>query len=62
MDGDWITVLEASKLLRESANTTRARIRAGELPVVGYVNGRIVVLSKRNVLQLAAKKAAVASC
>jgi hypothetical protein len=56
MNEDWISVNEAALLLKEAPNTVRARIKSGELPVVGKVSDRIIVLSRKQVEALAAQR------
>jgi excisionase family DNA binding protein len=61
MNHQWITVRTAARLLGVSHNTVRARIVKGEIPVLGYVDGRIAVLDRTNIERLAERRVAKAA-
>ena len=56
MNATWITVRTAAKILNVSHNTIRAMIERNELPVVGYVDNRIVVLDRLSVERVAERR------
>lgn len=57
MEDQWISVRTAARIVGVSHNTLRGMIRRGEVPELGKVDGRIIVLSRAQIEALAERRA-----